>query len=123
MIVSIANLMASIFIMFDKSGTFLRDLLFQNNSPEKSTNIGVIFCQTFYVISGVIIIFIIIHMCLSNKKRCFIDKISDTAVVKMVDVNSTDIDSNMNTKMKRAKRNYGLPGEIIGSATDEIDSL
>jgi hypothetical protein len=61
-------------------------------------------------------------MFINNKKRCIIDRISDTCVIKLVDVNSKDPDGLANVRTP-IKRNYGLPGEIVSSASDEIDGL
>jgi signal peptidase I len=61
-------------------------------------------------------------MFINNKKRCFIDRISETCVIKLVDVNSKDPDGLLNTS-KPIKRNYGLPGDIVSNASDEIDGL
>ncbi|GHU48922.1 hypothetical protein FACS1894218_7010 [Bacilli bacterium] len=78
---------------------------------------------TFYGIGGMLLLFVVIHMCVFNKRRCFIDRVSDTVVIKMVDVSNNDPSGLANTGVKKSKRNYGLPGEIIGSPSDEIDGL
>jgi hypothetical protein len=78
---------------------------------------------TFYAVGGLMLIICMIHMCIFNKKRCFIDRVSDTVVIKMVDVSSQDPSASLNSGVKKSKRNYGLPGEIIGSPSDEIDGL
>jgi hypothetical protein len=62
-------------------------------------------------------------MCIFNKRRCFIDHISDTVVIKLVDISSNDPNASANAKMVKNKRNYGLPGEIVAGAEDEINSL
>ncbi|GHU31112.1 hypothetical protein FACS1894166_01960 [Bacilli bacterium] len=98
----------------------MTDLLkMQGNGSSELTAIF----YTFYAIGSLLLIIVIIHMCVFNKRRCFIDRISDTVVIKMVDVSSKDLSSSLNTGIKKSKRNYGLPGEIIGSPADEIDGL
>jgi hypothetical protein len=76
-----------------------------------------------YAISFVLLLFCIIYMCINNRKRAFHDRISDTCVIKLVDVNSKEAQDAMNVKPDKAKRNYGLPGEISPTAVDEIDSF
>jgi hypothetical protein len=62
-------------------------------------------------------------MCIYNKRRCFIDHISDTVVIKLVDIASNDSNISANVKSTKRRRNYGLPGEIVAGAENEIDSL
>jgi hypothetical protein len=83
--------------------------------------LGTVF-QVVFSIGFLSVIIVIIHMFINNKKRCFIDRVSDTCVIKLVDVNSKDPDGLLNTS-KPLKRNYGLPGDIVSNASDEIDGL
>jgi hypothetical protein len=85
--------------------------------------IGVGAFQAMWGISGILLVFIVIHMCIFNKRRCFIDHVSDTVVIKLVDISSNDPSVSANAKISRSKRNYGLPGEIVAGAEDEINSL
>lgn len=62
-------------------------------------------------------------MFINNKRRCLIDHISDTVMIKLVDINGKDSNLSSNNKIIKHKRNYGLPGEIVASIEDEIDSL
>ena len=71
------------------------------------------------------IVFVIIHMCIFNRKRCFIDHVSDTCVIKYVDVNSKESNDALNAarRDRGPQRKYRLPGEVIVGGNDEIDSL
>jgi hypothetical protein len=93
-----------------------------NNDLGTINAISIVF-QTSYAIAFMILLFVIIHMFINNKKRCFIDHISDTCVIKTIDVNSSDANTSANRVHNKAKRNYGLPGEITSGMSDEIDSL
>jgi hypothetical protein len=63
-------------------------------------------------------------MCIFNRRRCFIDHVSDTCVIKAVDVNSKESNEALNAIKKTGpQRKYHLPGEIVPEAAEEIDSL
>lgn len=94
---------------------------FQNSQQQ----IIVVIVQAIQMIGIIIIIFVIIHMCIFNRRRCFIDHVSDTCVIKFVDVNSKEANDALNAirKNQGPQRRYRLPGEISDSASEEIDSL
>lgn len=80
--------------------------------------------QAIQMIGMLLIVFAIIHMCVFNRRRCFIDHISDTCVIKFVDVNSKEANDALNhVRSQTSQRRYHLPGEISSSASEEIDSL
>jgi len=62
-------------------------------------------------------------MFIKNKHRAIQDHISDTAVVKLIDINSKDKEVSKNIKPKKSHHNYSLPGEIKEGALEEIDEL
>jgi hypothetical protein len=101
---------------------FLKNILLQT-SQSNDKQIGVIIFQALYLVSACILLFVIIHMFINNKRRCLIDHISDTVMIKLVDINGKDSNLSSNNKIIKHKRNYGLPGEIVASIEDEIDSL
>ncbi|MDR0675065.1 MAG: RDD family protein [Mycoplasmataceae bacterium] len=101
---------------------FLKRLM-QSDDNAKTSQASVVIFQVLYAIGAILLLFVVIHMCINNKRRCFIDHISDTVVIKLVDISSNESNSSSNTKIGGRRRNYGLPGEIIGSAESEIDSL
>jgi hypothetical protein len=96
-------------------------ILAQNNTGTSHAETAIF--QAFYLIGAFVLIFVIIHMCINNKRRCFIDHISDTVVIKLIDTSSDTTNTSANAKIGKRKRNYGLPGEIIAGAENEIDSL
>ncbi|WP_412031900.1 hypothetical protein [Malacoplasma muris] len=74
--------------------------------------IGTIF-TTLISLSLLCPLVIIINIIFTSKKRSLNDYFSNTVVLKMIDVNSTDIDNNKNIKQsKTINIKYGLPGEI-----------
>jgi hypothetical protein len=126
MIVVVTNLILGIVLcsMNQSSATdFLKSLsMNQNNTTSKETATIAIF-HSLYAIGFLSLIFVIIHMCIYNKRRSFIDHVSDTVVIKLIDVSSSDSNKSANAIPGKRHRNYGLPGEIIASAEKEIDSL
>jgi hypothetical protein len=100
---------------------FLTQLTLASN--EKTNQATIAIFQVLYAIATLLLIFVIIHMCINNKRRCFIDHISDTVVIKLIDVSGSDLQPTANPKTSKSRRNYGLPGEIIAGAENEIDSL
>jgi hypothetical protein len=104
------------------ANNFLNSLLL-HDSNDKTNYVTTTMLQVMYAISALLLIFVIIHMCINNKRRCFIDHISDTVVIKLIDIAGKDSNHSVNAKVGRRKRNYGLPGEIITGAESEIDSL
>ncbi len=105
--------------------SLIRAIIFNGNTTVANTA-GLTFISTVFQIifsfSFISLIFVAIHLCLNSKKRCFIDRISDTCVIKLTDINSKDPDAHIN-RQKPIKRNFGLPGEIVSNASDEIDRL
>jgi hypothetical protein len=104
------------------ASNFINQLLMSNNG-QKNASASVAIFLAFYLIGTMLPIFVIVHMCINNKRRCFIDHISDTVVIKLVDVSTDQSNASANAKPTKRKRNYGLPGEIIAGAENEIDSL
>jgi hypothetical protein len=94
---------------------------FSSNSDQ----IIVIIVQAMQMIGMLLIVFVIINMCVFNRKRCIIDHASDTCVIKFVDVNSKEANDSINAlnRDKGPQRKYRLPGEITTEINDEIDSL
>jgi hypothetical protein len=117
-----ANLILGITLISSNDVKSIFDSFFNfNNSSNQAI---VIIVQTIQMIGIVFIIFVIIHMCVFNRKRCFIDHVSDTCVIKYVDVNSKEVNDALNAVRKQGpQRKYALPGEILPEAADEIDSL
>jgi hypothetical protein len=109
----------------DDPESLIRAIIFNGNASitggASLTFISTLF-QVIFSISFISLIFVAIHLCLNSRKRCFIDRISDTCVIKLIDVNSKDPDAHINVQ-KPVKRNFGLPGEIVSNASDEIDRL
>ncbi|MDR3330007.1 MAG: RDD family protein [Mycoplasmataceae bacterium] len=123
-ILALTNLALGITLWVMKNPTdFLKALLLQTTTDDSKTKLSAGIFQTLWGISGVFLVIVIIHMCIFNKRRCFIDHISDTVVIKLVDISSNDPNASANAKMVKNKRNYGLPGEIVAGAEDEINSL
>jgi hypothetical protein len=125
MVVAFTNLALGITLSAMSStdaANFLKQLLL-SPSTEKTNLATVSIFQVLYVIGGFLLIFVIIHMCVYNKRRCFIDHISDTVVIKLIDISSNGANPTANAKIGGRKRNYGLPGEIVAGAENEIDSL
>jgi uncharacterized RDD family membrane protein YckC len=125
MITSFGNLILGIVLwsLNDNAFKLLHDLIIMGSSTYPAYQyISTIF-DVVYTISFVLLLFCIIHMCINSKRRSFHDRISDTCVVKLVDVNSKEAQDSMNMKPRKTKRNYGLPGEIAPTAVDEVDSF
>jgi hypothetical protein len=106
----------------ENASKLLHCLLRDSNESGMIRVISILF-QTAYAIAFLILLFVIIHMFINTKRRCFIDHISDTCVIKLVDVNSDEANAALNAKKIKSKRNYGLPGEVTTGMSDEIDSL
>lgn len=83
------------------------------NSSEKNNNAIQIIFTTLYSIAAVVDIVLIFNIILTSGKRSFNDHISNTVVIKMVDViGSHDKQSPLNFKDKKNNMKYNLPGEI-----------
>lgn len=79
------------------------------------------FLQAFYGIGTLLLIFVIINVCMNNKKRAFIDHISNVIVVA---INSKGGGEQVGVNEKiTTKRNYGLPGEILSEGNEEISGI
>ena len=76
-----------------------------------------------FAICGIILIFIAIDTGIHSRRQSFLDKFSNTCVVKKVDVFSKKEKDNKNIKKKAQRRNYALPGAVLESPHDTIDSL
>lgn len=90
----------------------------QNMLSFKATNISetnpvqIIF-STFFSIIAIIDIILIFNVILFSGKRTFTDHISNTVVIKMVDVvGDKEPTMPLNYKNKKNKVKYNLPGEL-----------
>ncbi|MCF0217437.1 MAG: RDD family protein [Malacoplasma sp.] len=87
-----------------------------NNQPNSQNVVATAF-GTFYAIATLIDILIIINICFTSRRRAFIDFISNTVVVKMIEVFDDDKSSVLNFKNKnKSTIKYNLPGEINTTA-------
>lgn len=123
MICIVANIILGVALTSSKDVTSMFDAFFKFNNSNQQVIIAIV--QAIQMIGIIFIIFVIIHMCVFNRRRCFIDHISDTCVIKFVDVNSKEANESLNAinKQKGPQRKYRLPGEILPGASEEIDSL
>ncbi|MDE6082772.1 MAG: hypothetical protein K2F52_02720, partial [Malacoplasma sp.] len=88
-------------------------LLNSTNSETDTTNVVEIVFQSFYTIVAILEFVLILNVAFTNKKRSFTDNISNTVVVKMVEVFSDDKNGVLNLKNKKKPIiKYNLPGEI-----------
>lgn len=84
---------------------------------------AVVFASLFSI-AGLVSILCVISTGIHSGHQSFNDKISNTVVVKLVDVIGSDkANERKNVKGKKIKHNYSLPGVISDSAHDTIDSL
>jgi hypothetical protein len=86
-----------------------------------SINYVVYIFQALYMVSGLILLLVVLNLFILNKKQALIDKISNTVTIKL-NASLITPDGNANVKTSKAKRNYGLPGEIH-EGFEEIDKL
>jgi hypothetical protein len=123
MVCIVANIVLGVALTSSKDTTSIFDAFFKFNST--STQIIVVIVQAMQMIGLIMLIFVIIHMCIFNRRRCFIDHVSDTCVIKFVDVNSKEVNDAINAARRDQgpRRKYQLPGEIVAGANDEIESL
>ena len=93
--------------------------MFSGDEPIYAIIYGILFAICF-----VLLIFAAVDTGVHSQRQSTIDKMSNTCVVKKVDVLGSDKENkNKNLKKKAARRNYALPGAIIDSPHDTIDSL
>lgn len=105
----------------EKAHEFIIDFLNTKSSPASSTKIYSSVFVTIFCILFILDTFLLINLFINSGKRCFNDNISNTIVIKMIDVNSSDIDSNLNKIVTQSKKiKYKLPGEISPGILDEI---
>ena len=95
------------------------DKMFTSNSDKIY---GIVY-GCLFAICGIILIFVAIDTGVHSRRQSFSDKFSNTCVVKKVDVFSNKEQDNKNTKKKAQRRNYALPGAVLESPHDTIDSL
>lgn len=93
-----------------------------SNKQYASVRVWTTIIHALYMVGMLCQLFLIVNIIMQNQKRCFIDNISDTCVVFLKSVNPKDSQGLINSS-KTTKKNYGLPGEIISEANEEIDSL
>ena len=100
-----------------------QDIATRMFKDDKTTQIYGIVYGCLFAICGIVLIFVAIDTGVHSRRQSFSDKFSNTCVVKKVDVFSTKEKDNKNTKRKVQKRNYALPGAVLESPHDTIDSL
>ena len=76
-----------------------------------------------FALCGIMLIFVAIDTGVHSRRQSFSDRFSNTCVVKKVDVFSNKENDNTNKKKNAVKRNYALPGAVLDSPHDTIDSL
>ena len=91
--------------------------------PGNGSNIYGIIYGILFSICGVILVFVAIDTGIHSRRQSFVDRCSNTCVVKKVDVFSNKEQDNKNTKKKAQRHNYALPGAVLESPHDTIDSL
>lgn len=97
--------------------------MFSYNSQKPYYAYAIIFASLFSI-AGLCSIFCIISVALHSGHQSFTDKISNTVVIKMVDVIGSDKENERkNIKGQKIKHNLSLPGVIGDSAHDTISSL
>ncbi|MEG1821006.1 MAG: RDD family protein [Malacoplasma sp.] len=107
--------------MKDKAHDFIIDFISAKSASVWSAKIYSGVFVTIFSILFVLDAFLLINLFMTSGKRCFNDNISNTIVIKMVDVNSSDSNSNLNKAVqKTANIKYKLPGEISSTLIDEI---
>jgi hypothetical protein len=122
MICIVANVILGVALASSSNPISIFDAFFKFDNTQQQAIVVVI--QAIQMIGIIFIIFVIIHMCIFNRRRCFIDHVSDTCVIKYVDVNSKEANDALNAvKSHPSQRKYHLPGEIVAGASEEIDSL
>lgn len=128
-IFAIANILVGIAIMTmtinersDFFSNFWNFTTTNNNNESSKLKIWTTVIHALYMVGMLVQIFLIANIIMTNKRRCFIDNISETCVIYLKPVNKKDKQGLGNT-IKTKKKNYGLPGEIVGQANEEIDSL
>lgn len=84
--------------------------------------IGIVY-GCLFAICGIVLIFVAIDTGIHSRRQSFLDRFSNTCVVKKVDVFSNKEQDNKNIKKKAQRRNYALPGAVLESPHDTIDSL
>ena len=96
------------------------DRMFSSNDDKI---VGIVY-GCLFAICGIVLIFVAIDTGIHSRRQSFIDRMSNTCVVKKVDVFSNKEKDNKNLKKKKAaRRNYALPGAVLDSPHDTIDSL
>lgn len=102
------------FIWPNEIREFLNDALknVMNNSKNTSNPIEIIF-TTLYSIAALVDFVLIMNIAIMSKKRSFNDHMSNTVVIKMVDVfGGKDPQMPLNTKNRKENVKYNLPGEV-----------
>lgn len=92
---------------------YLQNILkLESTNISESNPIQIIF-STFFSIIALIDVLLIFNVILFSGKRTFTDHISNTVVIKMIDViGDKDPTMPLNYKVKKEKVKYNLPGEI-----------
>lgn len=105
----------------DKAHEFILEFLNAKSSSISSTKIYSGVFITIFCILFILDTFLLINLFINSGKRCFNDNISNTIVIKMIDINSSGSNSNLNIVIPQSKKiKYKLPGEISSGILDEI---
>lgn len=105
----------------DGAHNFIMEFVKAKASSTSATQVYSGVFITIFSILFVLDAFLLINLFINSGKRCFNDNISNTIVIKMVDVNSSDTDTNLNKMITQSKNiKYKLPGEISPKILDEI---
>ncbi len=98
-------------------------LMFKYDSSNSYYSYAIIFASLF-TIAGLVAILNVISVAIHSGHQAFSDKISNTVVVKLIDISGSDKENELkNQKNRKLKRNLSLPGAVIDSVHDTIDSL
>ena len=100
------------FISPDLAKEYLKSLSNGTLSNSTTNYVQIVFSSLFSI-AALLDVIIIVNVVLSSKKRSFADHISNTVVIKMVDViGGKDPQMPLNYKNKESKIKYNLPGEL-----------
>lgn len=95
--------------------------MYQYDTSFQYFPISLIF-TTLYMLSAMLLIFVLFSVIINSKKQCLIDKISNTVTVKKIDVSGSDKQNdNFNKKRELPKRYFNLPGVILDNPNEEIN--
>mgnify|MGYP004445454279 CR=1 FL=1 len=90
---------------------------------DSSTKIYTVIYGALFAICGILLIFVAVDTGIHSQRQSFSDRFSNTCVVKKVDMFGNKDNNNQNLRKTVSKRNYALPGAVLNSPHDTIDSL